>query len=73
MSRGVMKRILHRSNLHYHIGLRSFYFAFPVAGWLVGPEACFGTTLLLLAIFYYSDHTVNVSKKYQNAQKVHKV
>lgn len=52
------QKLLDRATIHFTIGLRFFYLAIPIGFWLLGPWPLLISTLVMVLIMYYADHSV---------------
>ncbi|XP_074268958.1 uncharacterized protein LOC141592252 [Silene latifolia] len=65
-------RQLNRGSLFWSLGLRAFYFAFPLLIWIFGPVAMFACSCLMTFLLYFLDFSsTSVSKNLSNGY-VHK-
>lgn len=51
--------LLSDSTLHYALGMRGFYLAICIAGWIIHPIACIIITSVSVIYLYFSDHSFN--------------
>jgi len=51
-------KLLSRSSLHFTIGVRFLYLAIPLALWIFSPWAFLISSLLMVILMYYLDHSV---------------
>lgn len=49
--------IVNRGSYFWSLGLRAFYFSFPLFLWIFGPIPMFSTSLLLVSMLYFLDVT----------------
>ena len=52
----VAAQTLNKGFLHYTLGMRSYYFMFPIASWMFGPLFMLVVTFFLLVFLFYLDH-----------------
>ena len=50
--------LLVRATVHFFLGLRTYYVAFPIAMWLVGPWPLLASSFVVLATLAYQDHMI---------------
>ncbi|CAO2821414.1 unnamed protein product [Amaranthus hypochondriacus] len=52
-------RIVNRGGYFWSLGLRAFYFSFPLFLWIFGPMPMFGSCIALVVLFFFLDFTVD--------------
>ncbi|XP_074282361.1 uncharacterized protein LOC141606899 [Silene latifolia] len=53
-------RIVNKGGYFWSLGLRAFYFSFPLFLWIFGPIPMFCSCLTLVVLFYFLDFTVEL-------------
>lgn len=51
-------RSVNRGSYFWSLGLRAFYFSFPLLLWIFGPIPMFSSCLFLVAMLYFQDDTM---------------
>lgn len=51
--------IVNRGGYFWSLGLRAFYFSFPLFLWIFGPIPMFGSSITLVILFFFLDYTVD--------------
>ncbi|XP_021760585.1 uncharacterized protein LOC110725411 [Chenopodium quinoa] len=58
MTADYVGRIVNRGGYFWSLGLRAFYFSFPLFLWIFGPIPMFCSCISLVILFYFLDFTV---------------
>lgn len=63
---------LNRGSLFWSLGLRAFYFSFPLLLWIFGAVAMFGCSSVMVMLLYFLDTANSASRNLQNGEVLHK-
>ncbi|KAL9240235.1 hypothetical protein vseg_014479 [Gypsophila vaccaria] len=60
MSADYVSRIVNKGGYFWSLGLRAFYFSFPLFLWIFGPIPMFCSCVALVILFFFLDFTVEL-------------